>query len=371
MEKKWTQQQRQVISLRSRNLLVSAAAGSGKTAVLVERIIQKITDVKEPLDIDRLLIVTFTNAAAAEMRERIGLAIAAALEHQPGNVHLQRQQTLLHNAQITTIHSFCLYVIRNYFHRIELDPDFRVAEEGELKLLQSDVLDQVLEEYYQEGNPDFLALSETIATGKTDQPLKETILRLFTFAMSDPWVEEWLTSCREPFHVASQEEFDRLAMTAELLDYLENLTTQWAAQIRQCQFISLMEDGPCAYAELMEQEALAMEQIGKSQSYQEYYEKIRSFSFKRLPALRKFTGDSEKKNQVQKLRNEVKASIRKITEQFFFQSPEEMRKDLTSCRSVADMLIDVTIAFIHAFSEKKREKNILDFNDLEHFALKI
>ena len=106
-------------------------------------------------------------------------------------------------------------------------------------------------------------------------------------------------------------------MTAELLDYLENLTTQWAAQIRQCQFISLMEDGPCAYAELMEQEALAMEQIGKSQSYQEYYEKIRSFSFKRLPALRKFTGDSEKKNQVQKLRNEVKASIRKITEQFF------------------------------------------------------
>lgn len=371
MEKKWTQQQRQVISLRSRNLLVSAAAGSGKTAVLVERIIQKITDVKEPLDIDRLLIVTFTNAAAAEMRERIGLAIAAALEQQPGNVHLQRQQTLLHNAQITTIHSFCLYVIRNYFHRIELDPDFRVAEEGELKLLQSDVLDQVLEEYYQEGNPDFLALSETIATGKTDQPLKETILRLFTFAMSDPWVEEWLTSCKEPFHVASQEEFDRLAMTAELLNYLGNLTAQWAAQIRQCQFISLMEDGPCAYAELMEQEALAMEQIGRSQSYQEYYEKIRSFSFKRLPALRKFTGDSEKKNQVQKLRNEVKASMKKITEQFFFQSPEEMRKDLTSCCSVADMLIEVTIAFIHAFSEKKREKNILDFNDLEHFALKI
>ena len=139
MEKKWTPQQQQVIDLRNRNLLVSAAAGSGKTAVLVERIITKITDVSHPVDIDRLLIVTFTNAAAAEMRERIGLALGAALEKDPGNAHLQRQQTLLHNAQITTIHSFCLYVIRNYFHRIDLDPDFRVAEEGELKLLKSDV----------------------------------------------------------------------------------------------------------------------------------------------------------------------------------------------------------------------------------------
>ena len=131
MEKQWTREQRQVIELENRNLLVSAAAGSGKTAVLVERIIRKITDPQHPFDIDRLLIVTFTNAAAAEMRERIGLAIEQALERQPENSHLQKQQTLLHNAQITTIHSFCLYVIRNYFHRIELDPEFRVAEEGE------------------------------------------------------------------------------------------------------------------------------------------------------------------------------------------------------------------------------------------------
>ena len=150
MERQWTKQQQQVIELQNRNLLVSAAAGSGKTAVLVERIIQKILDSKHQIDIDRLLIVTFTNAAAAEMRERIAIAIEKALEKQPENTHLQRQQTLLHNAQITTIHSFCLYVIRNFFHRIDLDPDFRVAEEGELKLLKSDVLDKVLEKYYEE-----------------------------------------------------------------------------------------------------------------------------------------------------------------------------------------------------------------------------
>ncbi len=179
MERTWTYEQQQVISLQGRSLLVSAAAGSGKTAVLVERIIQKITNAKHPIDIDRLLIVTFTNAAAAEMRERIGAAIEQAVDRQPGSAHLRRQQTLLHNAQITTIHSFCLYVIRNYFHRIDLDPDFRVADEGELKLLKSDVLDRVLEQYYQEARPEFLTLSETIATGKNDAPLKDTVLNLF------------------------------------------------------------------------------------------------------------------------------------------------------------------------------------------------
>ncbi len=371
MEKTWTRQQQQVIKLRDRNLLVSAAAGSGKTAVLVERIIQKITDREHPVDIDRLLIVTFTNAAAAEMRERIGLALGEALEKDPDNVHLQRQQTLLHTARITTIHSFCLYVIRNYFHRIDLDPDFRVAEEGELKLLQSDVLDQVLEQYYKEAEPEFLALSEMIATGKTDQPLKDTILKLFRFAMSYPWVEEWLADCRRPFHVSSQEAFDMLPMMEELLDYLKNLTAQWAAQMKQCQSISLAEDGPSAYAERMQQEAEAMEQLADCRTYQGFYERIRGFSFQRLPALRKFSGDSAKKDQVQKLRNEVKASVKKITEQFFFQSPEDMRRDIEKCRPAADMLIDVTLAFIQAFSEKKQEKNMLDFNDLEHFALKI
>ena len=244
MERKWTEEQRRVIEVEERNLLVSAAAGSGKTAVLVERIIRKITDKSHPIDIDRLLIVTFTNAAAAEMRERIGLALAKALEKQPDNVHLQRQQTLLHNAQITTIHSFCLYVIRNYFHRIEMEPDFRVAEEGELKLLRSDVLDRVLEQYYQEAKPEFLALSETIATGKTDQPLKETILKLFSFAMSYPWVEEWLEECRAPFQVESMEEFEELPMTEALLAYLNNLSAQWARQLEQCVQISLMGDGP-------------------------------------------------------------------------------------------------------------------------------
>ena len=140
----WTDDQRKVIELRDRNILVSAAAGSGKTAVLVERIIKIITDKEHPVDIDRLLIVTFTNAAAAEMRERIGNALENALKEQPDDEHLQRQLSLLHNAQITTIDSFCLYVIRNHFHEIDLEPNFRIGDEGELKLLKEDVLSKVL-----------------------------------------------------------------------------------------------------------------------------------------------------------------------------------------------------------------------------------
>ena len=128
----WTTEQQQVIDLRNRNILVSAAAGSGKTAVLVERIVKIITDKNHPVDIDHLLIVTFTNAAAAEMRERIGNAIEKALDEQPGNEHLLRQLTLIHNAQITTIDSFCLYVVRNHFHEIDLEPNFRIGDEGEL-----------------------------------------------------------------------------------------------------------------------------------------------------------------------------------------------------------------------------------------------
>ena len=151
----WTTEQQQVIDLRNRNILVSAAAGSGKTAVLVERIVKIITDKNHPVDIDHLLIVTFTNAAAAEMRERIGNAIEKALDEQPGNEHLLRQLTLIHNAQITTIDSFCLYVVRNHFHEIDLEPNFRIGDEGELKLLREDVLGRVLEQNYEEPSEAF------------------------------------------------------------------------------------------------------------------------------------------------------------------------------------------------------------------------
>ena len=152
----WTEEQQKVIDTRNCNILVSAAAGSGKTAVLVERIIQRITDKNNPVDIDELLIVTFTRAAAGEMKERIRQAIEKKLEANPEDEHLQRQSTLVHHALITTIDSFCSYIVKNYFHLIDLDPSFRMGDEGEMRLLQADVADAVLEEAYTEEDPSFL-----------------------------------------------------------------------------------------------------------------------------------------------------------------------------------------------------------------------
>ena len=187
----FTKEQQQVIDLRDRNILVAAAAGSGKTAVLVERIITRLTKDEKPLNVDELLIVTFTEAAAAEMKERIHSAIEEALETEPDNVHLQRQATMIHQAQITTIHKFCLSVIRDYFHTIDLDPGFRVGEEGELKLLKRDIAEAVLEKTYEEGSAGFVDFVESFAFGRDDRKLEELMLQLYEFSRSYPNPKQW------------------------------------------------------------------------------------------------------------------------------------------------------------------------------------
>lgn len=165
---KWTDEQWEAITGNEKSLLVSAAAGAGKTAVLVERIIRKITDEENPVDIDRLLVVTFTNAAATEMRERIAQAISEKLEENPGSANIQRQLTLLGKACITTIHSFCLEVIRSNFQQINIDPGFRIADETESRLMKLEALDEVFEEQYENENEDFLNFwNATVATGMT------------------------------------------------------------------------------------------------------------------------------------------------------------------------------------------------------------
>ena len=204
----WTKEQAQVIHLRNRNILVSAAAGSGKTAVLVERIITRLTVDEPPIDVDQMLVVTFTEAAAAEMKERIRDAIEKKLEEQPENVHLQRQATLIHNAQVTTIHSFCLSVIRDYFHMIDLDPGFRIADEGELKLLRQDVLEEVLENCYTAGEQSFLDCIESFAAGRDDKKIEEIILQLYEFSRSNPEPEKWLRQCVKSYEVDTMEAFE-------------------------------------------------------------------------------------------------------------------------------------------------------------------
>jgi len=197
----WTKAQQKVIDTRHKNLLVSAAAGSGKTAVLVERIIKMISEGENPIDIDRLLVVTFTNAAATQMKERIGKALDQKLIMEPGNAHLQKQVSLLQSAHITTIHSFCLNVIRNYFHHIDLDPSFKIADESEITLMKSDIVAEVLEKWYEEGSEDFLRLIESYSRSKSDDPIEDLILSLYDFAMSNPWPKPGLKEFRNPLNL--------------------------------------------------------------------------------------------------------------------------------------------------------------------------
>ena len=175
----WTKEQQEVIETRGCSLLVSAAAGSGKTAVLVERIIRMITDEAHPVDMDRLLVMTFTNAAAAEMRERIGDALEKRLEENPGDKNLERQSMLLTHAKITTIDSFCLGLLREHFHELSIDPGFRVADEGELLLLQADVMKELLEAAYEKADPEFLHFVDCYASGRTDGGLEDYILQVW------------------------------------------------------------------------------------------------------------------------------------------------------------------------------------------------
>ncbi|MDU1854562.1 MAG: UvrD-helicase domain-containing protein, partial [Clostridium baratii] len=208
-ETKWTKEQLKAIDTRRCNLLVAAAAGSGKTAVLVERIIKIVTDEKNPVDIDKLLVVTFTSAAAAEMRERIAAAITKALERNPSSKSLQRQLTLLSRANITTMHSFCLDVIKNNFHTIDLDPAFRIGDETEGTLLKNEILDEMFEDYYEKDDMEFFNLVEAYSGSKDDEKLKEMVLDLYRFSMSGPWPEKWLIEKAEEFNISSLEELDK------------------------------------------------------------------------------------------------------------------------------------------------------------------
>ena len=191
-EVRFTEQQSKVITTHGRNLLVSAAAGSGKTAVLVERIIRMITDKTEPVSIDSLLVVTFTNAAASEMRERVGNALYSAIEDDPTNLYLQQQLTLLPSANIMTLHAFCLQVIKNYFYKINLDPSFKIGDEIELTLMQNEVLGEVIETFYTEGDTNYLDFIESYAPGKSDKAVEALVLSVYKLSRSHPMPEKWL-----------------------------------------------------------------------------------------------------------------------------------------------------------------------------------
>ena len=378
---KWTEEQQKVIDTRDRNILVSAAAGSGKTAVLVARILALVTDPAHPVDIDRLLIVTFTNAAAGEMRQRIRDALEARAEEAPENAHLQRQLVLIHNAQITTIHSFCLQVLRSHFHMIGLDPGFRIADEGEMLLLRQDVLKETLEEAYELGagevhtteTEEFRQLLEQLAPGKDDQAVQNALLQVYQFSLGQPWPDEWLAGCRMAYCRPDGEE---TSTEPDWVRFVVKDTKRVLADVREEILYAIAlcqaEHGPYMYEKAMQDDLAMVEALQAADSYRELAKAFAvSGTYTRLSTKKDESVSKEQKEQVQELRAGIKDALASVRVQYFYDRPEALEETFYASGVVVRALTRLVERFMEKLTEKKREKNVLDFSDLEHLALEI
>ena len=367
----WTKEQEQVIAARGCNLLVSAAAGSGKTAVLVERIITRLTEGENPLDVDQLLVVTFTEAAAAEMKERIRGAIEKKLETDPDNAHLQRQATLIHHAKITTIHSFCLSVIRDYFHTIDLEPGFRTMEEGERKLLMQEVMENLLEEEYAKGESSFTDFVEMASTGRDDKKVEELILELYEFSRSNPDPEEWLLDSIEGYESVKSEPWGTLPFVEAAVEHTKATLEDMESELRYAAELCEEPDGPAAYADTISSDIGLIRSLRSEETFGELQEQIAGASFARLAANKDKSVSEEKTAFVKSLRDQVKKELSALKEQFFYETEADLKEDMEQAAPFAGELVRLTIAFGRAFEEKKRNAGVIDFGDMEQYALRI
>lgn len=371
---KWTDDQLKAITTRGSNLLVAAAAGSGKTAVLVERIIRIITNENNPVDIDRLLVVTFTSAAAAEMRERIAAAISKALEVNPNSKVLQRQLTLLSRANITTMHSFCLDVIKNYYHVIDLDPTFRIADETENTLLKLEVINDMFEDYYESENTEFRNLIEAYSGSRDDQRLKDIILDLYRFSMSGPWPEKWLINNAEKFNIETIDDLNKTIWIDILKETINIEVNGYIKMLEKAIGIIRDTEGLEPYEATFLDDLDMFKSIEESLSLgiEELYSSINNISFSRLKSVKKDkVSDEESLEIVKGIRDSIKKKTSKLIEDSFSMTVEDALNGIKNSYPYMKMISQLTLEFINRFKEKKRERNLLDFNDLEHLCLKI
>lgn len=367
-EVKWTTEQLQAIEEKDSNILVAAAAGSGKTAVLVERIIHKIID--EKIDIDKMLVVTFTNAAASEMRERILEAIYEKLEKEPTNAHLQKQITLLNKASICTIHSFGLDVIRNQFYELDLPSNFKIADTTEIDLLKQEVLDDLFEQKYSENNEDFITLLETYTQYRGDEPLQELILSIYRFIQSSPFPEKWIKEKIESFNVEKLEDFSETLWGKVILEEIKQ-------ELQDCLFRleniskSLAKYEECGkFYQVINEDIIQIKDILKNtNSWDETYRSVNELKFSKWPVDKKVTLDI--KDEAKEIRDKVKKIIQEKVVGLIRNSTSEVEKDFQKIYPTLQKLCNIVLEFSSQFAEKKREKNCIDFNDIEHFALKI
>lgn len=366
----WTSEQQRVIDSRNKNLLVSAAAGSGKTAVMVERIIQVISDENSPVDIDRLLVVTFTNAAASEMKERIMNALEKRIEENPGSAHLVRQMARIQKAQITTIHSFCLNLIREHFMEIDLDPGFRIGEEGEISLLEQEALAQVLEEAYEEKAEDFCLFLESYATGKSDKKIEEFILKAYTFARSGKNPRQWLCQAGEAFECQEGRVFEQkwAQYLLEDISYdVEEILTRYERLMEYAQSPGI----PDGHRKSVLEEWGRVKLFGKEKSFANYIEAANNWKKTAIRGRGKKEHSKDEIKRLMDLRKETHEIIEKVIAKKLPPDEKTIIREMEWCRKPMRAFVTLVLRFMDVMEEKKREKNLVDFSDLEQYALAI
>lgn len=376
---KWTQEQQNVIDSRGGNLLVAAAAGSGKTAVLVERIIQMILNSDLKIDIDKLLVVTFTNAAASEMRERIGDAISKKLDENPEDEHLQDQLVLLNKASITTIHSFCLEVIKSNFHKINLDPNFRIGDETECSLMKLEAIDETFDILYEQNDEEFCYLVDCYAEKRGDSNLQNLILSIYSFVMASPYPKVWLKESAEDFNITDDFDFATSKWAKAILEtvkiQMEGIEKSLCKAIEDVYGI----DELVTFTDKLKIEYEKIKEIlyACDTSWSDAYRQISSMTFENYAkGVKRIPKDApsyikEEKDKAKKIRDNAKKSIEKIKASVFNKNYDDLKDEIKFLYPIVKSLSDVVLMFEQIYSQKKRDKGIIDFNDIEHFALQI
>ena len=365
----WSEEQKQAIYEEGSNILVAAAAGSGKTAVLVERIITKIINKK--MDIDKMLIVTFTNAAAAEMKERILDAIYKKLDENPEDEHLQKQIMLLSKANICTIDSFCLDVVKNNFFEIDITPNFRIADQAEIELIKQEVIEDLFEKKYIQKSEDFLELINTYTGYRGDEPLKELVLEIYKYIQSSPYPEEWIEKNIEKFNVKNsidlREDFSKSIWGEILLENIRDNVKDCIYGIKSILSILKKYDELEKFYKVVCVDLDKFEELDRNLvSWDLSFETVQNFSFDKWPIDRKVTLDV--KEQAKMRRDQIKKKFATVKEKMLIYSSKEAYEDIYEMYGILIKLKDLVLEFSKEFSKKKKSKNIIDFNDMEHFA---
>ena len=366
-EKKWTKEQEMAIKLNGTNMLVSAAAGSGKTSVLVARIINKI--INEGVDIDKILVVTFTNAAASEMRQRLMDEIYKKIDENPNSQNLQRQLLLINKANISTIHSFCLNVIRNNFFEIGMSANFRVADETEIEIMKQEIIEDIFEDLYESQNEDFLRLLDIYTTYKDDTNLKELILKIYDFIQSNPFPEKWLTDAVEDYNIAEADfgntKWGKMILE-EAREVINNNINNLKIAINNVSVYSNLSE----FTVMLNKDLTEIENIDLS-SWDLAYKGINAKKWDSWKKKTKVTEEEKEAKEIAKaIRDFEKSEFGDIQGVIRYSSKEAI-EDIKEMYIILKSIQNIVFIFSNEFNNRKREKNIVDFNDIEHLALKI